>query len=65
MINNMCEFFQKIEENPDAMVTGLTIRDYLQLRAHLETCDTCFNRSQRVLAQEPPNDEPPIRIGFN
>ncbi len=65
MINNMCEFFQKIEENPDAIVTGLTIRDCLLLRAHLETCDICFNRSQRVLAKEPPDSEPPIRISFN
>ncbi len=65
MIKDMCDFFKKVEENPSAIVTGLTIRDYLLLRAHLEGCNVCFNRSQRVLAKEPPNAEPPIRIGFN
>ncbi len=65
MINNMCEFFQKIEENPDALVTGLTVRDYMLLRAHLSTCDDCFNRSERIASQQPPDSEPPIRIGFN
>ena len=33
MVEDMCAFFRKIEENPEAIVTGLTIRDYLSYYA--------------------------------
>lgn len=53
MIDNYCEFFKNIEENPSAIVKGLTVRDFYNARAHLYNCDVCFNRSERVIAQAP------------
>ncbi len=43
MIEDMCKFFQKLEEDP-ATIVKFTVRDYLLLRAHLDGCDVCFNR---------------------
>lgn len=59
-----CEFFREIEEDPKALVSGLTIRDLILARGHISTCDTCDQRVNRVLDSAPP-EEPMNRIGFN
>lgn len=50
-IDDYCKFFRDIEANPEALITGLTIRDYLYLREHLFNCDSCFNITERVNAK--------------
>jgi hypothetical protein len=66
MIENFCEFFRKIEEDPKAIVSGLTIGDLLLARAHMNECDECLMRVDRVMENAPP--EKPFgldHIGFN
>jgi hypothetical protein len=48
MTRDWCKFFQEIEENPKRLITGLKIRDYLAMREHVQSCDACYNRVQRV-----------------
>lgn len=54
MSRDWCKFFADIEANPKAIVQGLTVRDLLLAREHVYNCDTCYMRSERVLAQKPP-----------
>jgi len=49
----MCAFFKEIEKNPKRLVTGLTVRDYVELSDHLEGCDECYKVVQRVDASNP------------
>jgi len=50
---NWCEFFQGIESNPTAIVRPITIRQFYQAKEHLNNCDVCYNRSERVLSKAP------------
>lgn len=50
---DMCAFFKEIEKNPKRLVTGLTVRDYVELSDHLEVCDECYEVVQRVDASNP------------
>lgn len=54
MINDYCEFFRNIEKAPEKIVSGLTIRDVYNLRDHLVTCDACFQITENMLANAPP-----------
>ncbi len=57
-INDWCKYFADIEANPAVHPPRLTIRQFLQAREHLYGCDTCFNRSERVVAQAPKEQFP-------
>lgn len=48
MIEDMCAFFRAIERNPEAIVSGLTVRDMLYLRQHIQMCDECYEITNRV-----------------
>ena len=60
MKRDYCRFFADIEANPTAIIDDLTIQEFLEARDHLYSCDACFNRSERVLKNNPKN-----QIGFN
>lgn len=49
---DFCEFFRNIEADPYAITPPITVREFIQLRDHLHSCDTCYNRSERVLAKD-------------
>jgi hypothetical protein len=49
-----CEFFQKIEKDPRAIVSGLRISDLLAARSHVQHCKECDAALDRVLANAPP-----------
>jgi hypothetical protein len=55
MIEDMCKFVKQIESDPEAIVSGLTVRDYLQLRLHIHTCEQCYESVDRV-RERYPND---------
>lgn len=59
---NWCEFFAKIEENPSALIKGLTVRDYYEMRDHMNNCDVCYNVTERVLSKHNSNG---IDVGLN
>lgn len=44
-----CQFFRDIEKDPSKKVSGLTVRDFLQARAHLYVCEACQESTDRVL----------------
>lgn len=48
MIDDFCELIAQIEADPEALVTGLTIRDYLMLRQHIVLCQKCSDSADRV-----------------
>jgi hypothetical protein len=50
---DFCKYFADIEANPAAKAPRLTIRQFLQAKEHLYTCDPCFNRTERVIAKAP------------
>lgn len=58
-----CTFFSNIERDPAAITPRITIRQMLEAKNHLQSCDLCYDRSERVLAKEPKDDTP--KIGFN
>jgi hypothetical protein len=59
-----CQFFRDIEDDPSAIVSGLTVGDLLQARAHMSECDECPMRVDKVLEDAPP-EKPFGHIGFN
>lgn len=40
-MNNPCEFIKGIHDNPMALVKNLTIRDYMEIQDHLQSCEKC------------------------
>lgn len=61
-MRDWCEFFRAIEADPTAITPQITVREYLQAREHLGSCDVCYNSSERVLSKYSQKDKP---IGFN
>jgi hypothetical protein len=57
-----CKFFQQIEADPEAIITDLTIGEYLMARNHLIDCEECNAIVDRVINKYP---EERNRIGFN
>ncbi len=64
MIENMCKFIAEIEQDPEALVTGMTIKDYLLLRQHIQDCDNCYLATERVNSKYK-QTEPDINDTFN
>jgi hypothetical protein len=60
---NWCDFFKDIEANPKAIISGLTIGDLSLAREHLKECRDCYDRTERVLNNAPPDDT--IIMGLN
>lgn len=56
---DMCKFFADVEADPHAVTPPITVRQFNQLREHMFDCDTCYNRVQRVFADNP-NDSTPM-----
>lgn len=48
-----CRLFAKIEEDPTVIVQ-MTIKEYLGAKTHIQECDVCHNRVERVMASAPP-----------
>ncbi len=61
-MRDYCEFFATIEKDPEAVISGLTIGEYMEAANHVQECKTCMDSTQRVLDRY--KDEPPT-IGFN
>ncbi len=40
---NFCEFFKNIEKDPEAITPRLTVRELLQAREHIKTCQPCHD----------------------
>ncbi len=57
---DFCKFFSDIEKDPTAIVPPMTVRQLLEAREHVMGCDTCFNRTERVLKKAPKKSD----IGF-
>lgn len=51
---DFCKFFEDIEKDPSSSIPSITVRDLLRARAHIQTCETCAQRAERVLADAPP-----------
>ncbi len=49
-----CDFFRKIEENPERIISGMTVGDMVGARAHASECEDCIARIDRVNAKAPP-----------
>lgn len=49
-----CKYFQDIERDPRAITPRITVRQWLEARNHIQNCDPCSNRVDRVLASAPP-----------
>ena len=63
MSRNWCEFFKLVEQDPFALVTDFTIRDYYEARQHVNICVPCQESADRVLAKHKKDDG--NTIGFN
>lgn len=61
MSRDWCKFFAGIEADHTAIAPTLTVREYMQARDHVQSCDSCFNRTERVLAKHNHTNT----IGFN
>ena len=48
MIDNFCKFVADIEADPEAIVSNLTIQEYLLLRQHIYLCEDCYDAVERV-----------------
>ena len=59
--DNFCDFFAQIEADPSAIIKDFTVRDYLNARMHIQGCEQCKERQDRVLAKSPKNS----KIEFN
>ena len=52
-MKDWCEFFKKIEKDPAAKITGLTVRDYFAAKLHVQECKDCEARTERVVNNKP------------
>lgn len=50
---NWCKFFADIEADPTKIVKGLTVRQMIQAKLHINECQDCMDRADRVLANKP------------
>jgi hypothetical protein len=50
---DFCKYFADIERDPRAHPPRLTIRQFYAAREHVQNCDNCYNRTERVLARAP------------
>lgn len=56
---DFCKYFSDIEKDPTAHPPRLTIRQFFEAREHLQNCDNCSNRVDRVMASAPEEPFPP------
>jgi hypothetical protein len=62
-LSNICDFIQKIYEDPLKKITGLTVRNYMQIQEHMEQCPECCRKVDEVLARpEAPKTDIPFSI---
>ncbi len=61
-MRDYCEFFEQIEKDPEAILVGLTIGEYMEASKHVKQCQKCLDSTQRVLDRY--DNEPPT-IGFH
>lgn len=54
-----CKFFKNIEKDPYKTVKGLTVRDFFEAKKHSQSCKSCFDSIDRVLAKAPPKKNKP------
>ncbi len=62
--DKICEFFERIEKDPSAIVNNMTVRDYLMAKAHIYECQKCSDSVDRVLAKHK-HEGDGNTIGFN
>lgn len=59
MSKDWCQFFKDIEKNPYKIVKRLTVRDFFEIKEHINGCDSCFESIDRVLAKAPKEENKP------
>ena len=64
MIDNFCEFFKTVVENPKAIVPKHTVGDFLLMRDHLDDCPACDLLVEQTLRNAPPENLTD-RMGMN
>lgn len=64
MIEDYCKFFANIAKDPEKIISGLTVKDYLLARQHITSCDKCAETVDIVNASNPNGDDD-IKIGLN
>jgi len=50
---DFCKYFREIEQDPTALTPPITIKQFYEAKEHLNSCDVCYNRSERVLSKAP------------
>lgn len=40
-MENFCEFVKGIHDDPFKLIKNLTLREYYDLKAHVDVCDDC------------------------
>lgn len=53
-----CSYFANIEKDPTVITPSITVRQFYQAKQHVQDCDVCFNRAERVLARAPKEEFP-------
>jgi hypothetical protein len=56
-MRDWCKFFRDVEADPTKTHTDIRVRELIEGREHLGSCDVCNCRVERVLAKAPRNDE--------
>lgn len=52
-----CEYFAAIEKDPTAITPNITVRQFYEAKRHIEHCEGCFQRTERVLAKARPTKQ--------
>lgn len=56
-MENFCEFIKGIHTNPFKLVKNLTVREYYDLKAHVDVCDDCATLLDEIKTKYP-DDRP-------
>ncbi len=53
---NWCEWMNYTETHPYDTVHGFTIKDFMELRDHIQTCMKCNQKADKILNETPPKN---------
>ncbi len=53
MIDDFCQFFKDIEKDPKKIISKLKVKDFYNIREHINKCKDCFELTNQILANIP------------
>jgi hypothetical protein len=63
--SEFCDFVKDIQKDPFKQITGLSIRKFYQLQAHIKQCQECLRITDEILEKKPKNTPEDPNNGWN